>query len=505
MMSTPATTKTDLLLLGLLLDRPMHGYELYQQIQAEGIDDWFNVSAAGVYYSLGKMRDQGQVSESRIGGGRSSRKSVYRITEQGRSEFFDAMEGQLSSQEKCFLEYDLAIFLLNKIPRERAIAPMEEHQTYLVEQARQIQSSIAAQQDNGRSPNKLAILDHRFRFLEMELNWLADVIQGIRENGDGEAATGGAGRGLMILSGDLRDFHLPDLLRLIISGQHSGTLEVKDGAETRGLVFERGQPVCGFFEQRGMRSTVSPDEVIERLCDVFRRQEGQFTFDQRRVCRDGTIALDCSAEDLMLRGCRKVDSWDIIQRLVPSADTIFEPGTASRHLDRLSLTTTEGQIVARVDGVKDVTTIARELDLTLFETCRAFYCLSAAGVLRTADRDKIRLRRVFREIAELMCSSTLAWRTAPDDRACEEEVNERAGSLPIRLRDGRIEDRADPQLGMDELTDMYHSFLQKQFEVIGRRFGHSNARGSYARSLQQLAPELQGVAKRYNFGRIPKD
>ena len=35
-MTMPAMTKTDLLLLGLLLDRPMHGYELYQQIKAEG-------------------------------------------------------------------------------------------------------------------------------------------------------------------------------------------------------------------------------------------------------------------------------------------------------------------------------------------------------------------------------------------------------------------------------------------------------------------------------------
>ena len=51
-MGAPTTTKIDLLLLGLLLDRPMHGYELYRQIQAEEIDAWFNVSMAGVYCNL---------------------------------------------------------------------------------------------------------------------------------------------------------------------------------------------------------------------------------------------------------------------------------------------------------------------------------------------------------------------------------------------------------------------------------------------------------------------
>lgn len=504
-MSTPTTTKTDLLLLGLLLDRPMHGYELYQQIQAESIDDWFNVSAAGVYYSLGKMRDQGQVAESRIGGGRSSRKSIYRITDKGRSEFFAAMEGQLASRERCFLDYDLAIYLLNKLPRERALAPMEEHQTFLLEQAQLIQSSIAAQQDNGRSPLKVAILDHRRMFLEMELSWLADVIHGMHENGDGGTSPGVTGRGLMILSGDLRDFHLPDLLRLIISGKHSGTLEVTDGAETRGLIFDKGQPVCGSYQRRGAILAASPDEVLEHLCEIFRRQEGKFTFDQGRVCRDGSVPLDCSAEDLILRGCRKVDSWDIIQRLVPSADTIFEPGATSRRLDRLLLTEVEAKIVDLVDGVKDVASIARELDLTLFETSRAFYCLTASGALRTADRDKIQLRRVFREIAELVCSSTIAWRAAPDDRACEKEVNERTGHLPIRLIDGRIEDKADPQLGIDELKETYLCFLREQFKVVSQRFGHSNARQSYRRSLKQLAPELQSVARRYSFDGISKE
>ena len=51
------------------------------------------------------------------------------------------------------------------------------------------------------------------------------------------------------------------------------------------------------------------------------------------------------AEDLILCGCRWVDNWAIIQRLVPSADTIFELGTASRRLDDLGLTPIEERIV----------------------------------------------------------------------------------------------------------------------------------------------------------------
>ena len=494
-MSTPATTKTDLLLLGLLQERPMHGYDLFQQIQTEGIDSWFPVSAAGVYYSLRKLRDQGLVAESHQQGGRSTRKSIYRLTEKGRAAFFGAMEAELANQDLVYLDYDLAIYLLNRLPLQRVVPQLERHQAFLVKQAESVRESLEAERDNGRSPLRLAILDHRRRFLDMEQDWLSDVMGSIQES---------AHPGLMVLSGDLQHYHLPDLMRLIVSGQHSGTLRVTDGAEVRTLTFQDGQPACASFQHQGAppQPPSSCDEVLNGLCELFRWQDGRFTFDQSMEQEAWCVPLECGAENLILRGCRKVDNWEIIQQLVPSADTIFELGSAAARLERLALTQTEERIVASIDGIKDVMTVARELDLTLFEACRVFYCLAAIGALRTADLDKIRLRRLFRELAELMCNSTVSWRPTPDDRSCEEEVNLRTKRLPIRLEEGRIQDTADPQLGLDELKEMYKTFLREQLAVIARRFGGANARQSFQRALNQLAPELQNGAKRYGFDRL---
>ena len=504
-MGAPATTtKTDLLLLGLLLDRPMHGYELYQQIQSEGIDRWFSISAAGVYYSLRKLRDQGWVMESRPTGGGSSRKATYHLTDEGRGAFFTAMEAELASHEESCLEYDLVIYLLNRFPWQRAIPQLEKRQAFLVEQAASVEAALTSEREDGSSPLVLAILDHKLRFLEMERSWLAELVQSIQEEGEAVASEDEGRRGFMILNGDLRDFHLPDLFHLIVSGRHSGTLTITDGADTRILAFQGGQPTYGALRHRGEAPVPvsSCQEVMEGLCELFCWQEGRFTFDQRLQPPDGGVQLDCSSEQMILRGCRKVDDWSIIQQLVPSADTIFEMGPGYDRLERLALTSTEDEVVAAVDGVKDVATIARELDLTLFETSRALYCLTAVGVLRTADLDKIHLRRVFREIAELMCKSTLAWRSSPEDLACEEEVNRRTRELPIRINRGRVEDQADPQLAAEELKEIYRQFLENQYSVIDRRFGQSNARQAFTRSVQQLPPELRGVVRRYGFDRI---
>ncbi len=503
-MSMPAMTRTDLLLLGLLLDRPRHGYKLNQQIRAEGIDAWFSVSAAGVYYSLGKLRDQGFVAESRQQSAGSSRKSIYRLTEEGRVAFFRAMEVELASAEVACLDYDLAIYLLNRLPWQRVGPQLERRRAFLARQVEEAKVALAAEQSNEGSPLKLAILDHKHRFLEMELDWLSDVIQAIRENGDTLHVRDRERQGLMILSGNLRDFHLPDLLHLVISGQHSGTLTVTDGAEVRILVFEDGEAAYAACPCQGELppAAISCEQVMQGLCELFRWQEGRFVFEQKLDIQDWYAPLECSVQDLILRGCRQVDQWTIIQRLVPSADTIFELGSVAKRLDGLALTSVEERIMAAVDGVKGVATIARDLDLTLFEASRVFYCLAAIGALRTADLDKIHLRRVFREFAELMCGSIVGWRPSPDDRACEEEVNERCKHLPIRLEEERIVDRADPQLGIDELKEMYRFFLREQFQVVSRHFGRANADQAFERTLRHLAPELQDVAKRHGFDRV---
>jgi len=503
-MSAPSTTKIDLLLLGLLLDRPMHGYELYQQIQSEGIDDWFNVSMAGVYYSLGKLRDQGMVAESRQRGGRSARKSIYRLTEDGRAAFFAAMEAQAASQEKIYLEYDIVIYLLNRLPVQRAIPLLQNHQGFLAKQTENVQATLTAEQNGENSPLRIAVLDHKRRYLAMEQEWVADVIQDIQGEAEDRNDRSGARRGLMMLSGDLSHYHLPDLIRLIVSGQHTGTLTVTNGVHIRTLGFENGQLVCAADRLVNEPDLPAPtyEQVREGLSDLFRWQEGKFTFDQAMLCDARCVPMNVSTEDLILCGCRQVDNWDIIQRLIPSADTIFELGAASQNLDSFTLSSIEEQILASIDGVKDVASMARELGLTVFEASRAFYCLAAVGVVRTADLDKIRLRRVFREIAELMCSSTIAWRSTPDDRSCEEEVNQLTENLPLCLNRGRIEDQADPQLRTDGLVDMYRKFLLAQLDVVSRHFGRENARQSFSRTIQQLSPELQDAAKRYGFDKL---
>ena len=501
-MSTPTITHVDLLLLGLLQDRPMHGYELHQLVKHEGIDDWLNVSMPGIYYSLGKLRDRALVTESRQRRAGGADKAIYRVTEAGRAAFFDALEEQLSGQSLPRFDYDLGVFFLNRMPMQRALDLLDQRQRFLATRAAEVELKLQETRRQELAAASVAILDHVARYLSVEREWLSDLIESIQ--GDASLDTDGQRSRLMVLSGDLHDYHLPDLIRLIASGKHSGALTVTDGIVVRTIGFAQGRPIDALCQRRGSEAAgqMHRQEVLNSIYDLFRWQEGRFTFDQSPKSREGCIPLDMSARELILRGCRWVDNWEIIQRLVPSTEAIYELVLRPGQIADLELAPGERRIVEMIDNLHDVSSVARLLGATLFETSRHIYGLVAVGILRAADLDRIRVRRAFREIAELMCHSTFPWRAGPGDHTCEDEVNACCSSLPIRIVDGHIADETLPSMPTDELVTLYTEFLRAQFAVISERFGRDRARQSFGQTITQLVPELQDVADRFGFKRL---
>lgn len=487
-------TRLDLLILGLLADRPMHGYELHQRIQADDIDRWFPLSLPGIYYSLGKMRDLGLLVEmegSRTGG---TSRALFRVTDQGRETFFSRLESEAADPEPPILPYDLVVYFINKLPLSRAQELLEERCNHLMKWREELQAELAG----GQTP-AAPLLDHSLRYAQMEQEWTDCLLRGIR----GEPSFGGVPSHLMLLTGDLSHYHLPDLVRLVASGCHSGTLTVTDGVVTRTITFDEERPVCGTSSRRdpdGNEIYVRDrDQVLNDLYDLFRWQEGKFSFDQTAGLTDGCFQLDLSTDQFLLEGCRWADNWETLQKRVPSPDAVFEHVTRDQRWKDLRLSSGEEAVLDQIDGVRSAAQIANDADMTLFETSRVLYGLSAVGVVRLARLDKIRLRRAFREISELVCQSTFAWRTSPEDFSCEIDVNKAASGLPIRITRSRIQDDTEPELQGEDLARLYREFLGIQLHVVGSRFGSEAADSSYQDALRHLAPELYKVADKHSL------
>ncbi len=88
-------TIPDLVIVSLLAERPMHGYEVNSTLEERNIRDWAPVSRPQIYYSLDKLTRLGLI---RIGSDDSPaagpERRVFETTAAGRDRLADALEGK---------------------------------------------------------------------------------------------------------------------------------------------------------------------------------------------------------------------------------------------------------------------------------------------------------------------------------------------------------------------------------------------------------------------------
>src|SRR6476469_9174304 len=78
-------TTPDLVILSLLAERPMHGYEVNSTLENRNIRDWAPVSRPQIYYSLDKLTRLGliRVTEDASSSAGPARR-VFQTTDEGR-------------------------------------------------------------------------------------------------------------------------------------------------------------------------------------------------------------------------------------------------------------------------------------------------------------------------------------------------------------------------------------------------------------------------------------
>jgi DNA-binding PadR family transcriptional regulator len=88
-----ALSTPDLVVLSLLAERPMHGYQANLELERREIRDWANLSKPQVYYSLEKLARSGLIHslETDVPAGGPER-STFETTTKGRAALADALE-----------------------------------------------------------------------------------------------------------------------------------------------------------------------------------------------------------------------------------------------------------------------------------------------------------------------------------------------------------------------------------------------------------------------------
>ncbi len=162
-------------LLGLLAQRPRHGYELHSAFEAlVGGEQAWDLKPAQVYTTLGRLQDGGLVQEEGLDQAGGPEKRIYAVTPAGRG----ALAAWLSAgverghgRDEFFLKLMLAW-----LTGEVAPARMIQTQRALLYQELHDATTLRNDADPRLELARILMLDKVIMHLEADLRWL-DIVE----------------------------------------------------------------------------------------------------------------------------------------------------------------------------------------------------------------------------------------------------------------------------------------------------------------------------------------
>jgi DNA-binding PadR family transcriptional regulator len=196
-MKDRALTTPDLVLLSLLAERPMHGYQANLELERRQVRDWAGVSRPQIYYSLEKLARSGMI---RAGADESPAagpgRSVYKTTPKGRAALAQALEHDdwtTGRDRPPFLTWLALSWQLAPAAVQRQVQRRREFLERDLARERATLRAIRAEvgHDYHEAVWMVTLIIAQFR---LELRWLRKLAQELDRRAPARGAGGGAGR-----------------------------------------------------------------------------------------------------------------------------------------------------------------------------------------------------------------------------------------------------------------------------------------------------------------------
>lgn len=124
-------------------------------------------------------------------------------------------------------------------------------------------------------------------------------------------------------------------------------------------------------------------QIEETIYDVLSWDEGYFRFEETEESPDSPVRV--RIDSLLMEGARRIDEWARLESRIPSADCVpvLAPVEGSHAL--LDLRPEEWEVLAEIDGERDLRVIASELGRSAFDVANIVYGLATMEVVRVRD------------------------------------------------------------------------------------------------------------------------
>ncbi|MCZ6917764.1 MAG: DUF4388 domain-containing protein [Gemmatimonadetes bacterium] len=151
-------------------------------------------------------------------------------------------------------------------------------------------------------------------------------------------------------------------------------------------------PIGGILVQFGAIKEEELDVQVrfqteEVIFEMMGWNEGHFSFEEGHDNDPvpGDRMTRIRTEALLMEGARRIDEWSRMERTIPNVGVIpmFTESVDSKE-GELDLVPAEWEVLAAIDGVRDLRSVARFLARSEFDVAKTVFGLESAGVLTIA-------------------------------------------------------------------------------------------------------------------------
>jgi len=176
-----------LAVLALLAERPMHPYEMATTMRERGKEQSIKLNFGSLYTVVESLQRAGFISaHETVREGRRPERTVYEITDTGRTELYDWLSEILGEPAKEYPQFTAGLSLIAVLPPAKAIGVLEQRERRLAEDLRQEQEDVAAYAAGTRGIPPLPRLflieaEYELTMRAAELAWLRGILRDLKD------------------------------------------------------------------------------------------------------------------------------------------------------------------------------------------------------------------------------------------------------------------------------------------------------------------------------------
>lgn len=265
----------------------------------------------------------------------------------------------------------------------------------------------------------------------------------------------------MLKNGNLKDFHVADLINIIGQSKKSGELRIKHSNSQSTLYFFEGNLIDAIHGQ------LSGEEIIY---EVITYESGEFDFIDLKTPKDNKI--NKNIDDLINEGSLRIDLINSLRK----NNLVSKPNSIVKYLNKSDvLNETEKLIYDKINKNQSISIIdlAKISELNIEDFTSTLKNLMDKDFVDIQKSNEEVFWKAFQTIASALYTEFISISgikmTADLDKKIQDLIN--SDTLNLSFKDGRIYTNELFNFSVDEQWKIYENFLNKLFDYFTKVYG----------------------------------